>query len=152
MKKIITHIMLIILLSAPAISQKLNTVYLCFQPVDQGTGLRYDRCMGDFGAYCSLTRGSYTFSGGLIRDHWKVAAGAIYYQRVNRRTDLKPFLSFGVSYNSYSGILISSNFATKALKPISIEPGTGFNIRRFALAIRYEPFKKLSSIDFGYKF
>jgi len=161
MKKFILIIALILTsLLCTAQTFKHNTIYVAFQPVDLGYGLRYDyRLNKHTGLYGSATHGNYYFEnyfdGGYIKNHNKLSIGAIHYLPLeNNYPKSESFISLGINYHKYGNISDTSNMINhKALKPVSIDLGVGvaFN-EKFTLALRFDFIKNESTLDLGWKF
>lgn len=74
MKKLIL-ITIFVFCSIFARSQN-HTLYIVFQPLDLGLGLRYDLCFNKIGFYTSVSYGSYyLYKMNGLRDHIKLTAG-----------------------------------------------------------------------------
>ena len=121
-----------------------NTIYLTWQPVDMGLGIRYDRQFKEVGIYTSLSKGEYRFDTGYIKDHYKAALGGIAYIKDS-------FLSAGFNLHKY-GENVGVN--EQVLYPVSFEVGIGLrlNPEKWSIALRLDPVKWDSSIDFGLRF
>jgi hypothetical protein len=121
-----------------------NTIYLTWQPVDMGLGIRYDRQFKEVGLYTSLSKGEYQFDEGYIKDHWKAALGGIAYIK-------DAFLSAGFNLHSYGE---NSGVNPDVLYPISFEVGLGLRLspEKWSVALRLDPVKWDSSIDVGLRF
>jgi hypothetical protein len=141
-------ILLFVLLSISAPSQKNEALYLCFQPNDLGMGLRYDHHFKKVGLYGSYSHGVYERNTTSRVSHSKIAGGIIVKSRFEPDQKHYNFFSAGPTYNVYQGQ--TSN--TKAFKPIAAEIGAGSVFGWFTLAFRYELIKSNSSVEIGIKF
>lgn len=115
-------------------------ISLSYQPVDLGIGLRFDRIFERVGFYVSQSKGNYKFDNCFVNDHYKTSAGGMF--KISNG-----FVSAGLSYNKYGeykGYIIKN-----ALKPISFDIGAGVRMQKLIFAIRFDPLKGESSIDFG---
>jgi hypothetical protein len=145
-----------------------HTLYVSLQPCDLGIGLRYDyrfttkviksnpvKSFTKHGLYVSITHGNYNFLGGYIDDHWKLSGGYVYY--LNYIMDCfggsQSFVTLGLNYHHYGKYIdefeLLDNY--KAFKPLSVDIGSGLNIGKFVLCIRFDT-KIDGAIDFGLNF
>jgi hypothetical protein len=145
-------LILFLLLPITDLQPQRSTLYLCFQPNDKGLGFRYDYSFKKTGLYTSLTYGSYSFTGGHIKNHLKVSGGFILFNKRKTVNCNYNFLSSGISYNIYKGLQNSDLLNKQTLHPLAFELGAGTVIKRFSLAVRYEFIKKNASIDIGFRF
>ena len=86
--------------------RKPNTVYLVFQPVNHGIGLRYDRMIksSNYGIYGSLMHKDMKLVNGLIiKHHYKLVSGVLLYGDPMFNI-FHPYVGVGVSYNAYDGL------------------------------------------------
>jgi hypothetical protein len=136
------YLLTILLLIGLNCSAQKNTLYGSWQPVDMGYGVRYDRMLKDVGLYASASKGEYNFKEGYIKDHYKVSTGAMIYNK-------NGFLSAGYNYHWYGE---HRGVDENILYPVSFEVGVGSVFDRWSVALRIDPVKWDSSIDFGLRF
>lgn len=161
MKKIIVLIILFLLstmgLSAQYI-RKPNTLYATFRPVEFGYGVRYDREIKEtHGIYISLIQGSYQLkTGEYIKHHYMLSTGIFIniFDKLLAKEVYRTHISVGLNYHRYDGIYNPFDMIpAKAFNPFSCDIGVGAKIlSKYNIAIRVDPIKWESSIDFGYSF
>jgi len=135
-----------------------NTIYLIFQPVDFGVGLRYDRIITYddklFGVYGALTHGEFELeTGEKIKNHFKFVSGVLLYLDPYNE-NFNVYLGTGLSFNIYDGLYnIPPTFDPRALNQWSFELSCNARINNnWNLGIRLDPIKWESSIDVGFSF
>jgi len=133
-----------------------NSLYVSYQFVDMGVGLRYDyRRTKNTGIYLSGSYGNFNFTGdAYIHDHIRFVAGPIVYMTGDIRDHISAALSAGISYNHYGSYYFpSSDYNHIVLNPISMELGiTMYEPEGFNVGIRIDPIKWESVVDFGWRF
>jgi hypothetical protein len=148
-----TILIIIFLTSGICYAQK-NALYVTFQPVDFGVGLRYDRKITeDVGIYASGSYGKFRLPhGGYIKDHMRAVAGGLFYLKPYNNS--RPSFGVGLIYSYYGERYITMpDFPDKAFDPISFELSfTTYCYRRFAIGIRFDFLKNESALDFGIRF
>jgi hypothetical protein len=160
MKKIIPISLLLII--ALNINAQKNALYVTFQPIDLGIGIRYDRHINhDMGLYSSLSWGNYKsmqlqdFSNQsfYIKNHYKVAFGMmLYLENKILLYENNIYFSLGVSYHIYGeheGVMCNEN---TVFLPLSYEVGVGTKFKRMNISVRYDMIKHESSFDIGFNF
>ena len=141
MKKLVLFCILIALLST---LKAQPVVYASLSPSDLGFGVRVDNFSGRHGAYLAVSDGHYKFAEDwYIRDHMKLAVGALWYTKTNS------FISLGASYHAYGEVKAPYEMPHKALMPLSFEVGCGVYFTRLAAAIRIDPLKWDVALDIG---
>jgi hypothetical protein len=120
--------------------ERLNTLYLGFEPVDMGLGARYNRKISsDFGLYTSFSHGNFKFKDrSYIKNHNKAVLGGLIYLKKNS-DDSRGFFSGGLSYHTFGERNCDPNVISKrGFKHFSGELGVGARTGRFDGAVSYD--------------
>lgn len=161
MKKIILILILYILscfnLGAQKISEP-NTLYLVFQPFNEGVGIRYDRIFNSshklFGIYGSWTNREFELENGKIKHTNKIVTGVLLYSNpYNKNFNL--YFGTGVAHNIYGGLHndIPTFPESEFGKTFSFELSINAEIKNsINIGIRGDPLKKEISLDTGFSF
>jgi hypothetical protein len=128
-----------------------NTLSLLVSPSEAtGVGLAYSfKCI-----YISACRGTYKLpDGGWLDDHYKVSAGYVYMETVDRISHLTNFYSAGVNYNFYGHMYYKTlEMNPNELFPVSFEIGAGAGVGRVVGMFHFDPLKWEASISVGISF
>ena len=149
-------ILFLLLIFSPGNTQVLknNNLYLTFQPVDFGVGIRYDRKIDNVvGAYFSASYGKYRLpADGYIKDHLRFVLGGFKYMKPYNTSF--PSLGVGLVYSYYGEQNITlPEFPASALYPFSFELCMNTKCwNRFAIGLRFDFMKNESAIDVGLNF
>jgi len=144
MKKLLCSLFIIFFTFTLCKAQK-NALYISFQPDDIGVGLRYDRVLKPgLGTYASASFGNY-IQGGYIKDHVKIATGAIAYAETG-------FVTLGIAYHHYSDNTIPIPIDKRAFEPLSIELGGGTHLGNAVVAFRMDVIKGTGVVEIGVNF
>jgi len=121
-----------------------NIVYVCLSPVDLGTGLRIDHIQGKTGSYASVSFGEYKWNANYIEDHVKVSLGFL-------NASDKIFISYGLCLHDYGRTNVPE-LKKIVTFPLSLELGCATHFNHVSIAVRVDPIKMESSLDFGFRF
>ena len=140
-------------MSLTAQKSTINAVYISYQPVDFGFGLRADYHLGSVGLYNSLSYGDgAVYRDYNMRDHYKLTMGIRV--PLNDYLNNKYGLNFGINYHRL-GSYVKENITwdTKLFNPWSFELGISvYCWGKFALGIRTDILRNEPCLDLGYAF
>lgn len=130
-----------------------DAVYVAFQPVDFGVGIRADYHLGIVGVYNSITYGDWGMYRRFdVRHHVKYTMGV--------KVPLKDYnnskygFTVGINYHKLGSVMVNKEEWNPALfNPWSFEIGfTVYCWNHFAVGIRTDILRKEPCADFGYSF
>lgn len=154
---IIQFILIVVLavtFAMPAIGQTKkvphpDAIMAVFQPVDFGTGLRYEHSFSGIGAYGSVSYGNWgLYKTYQLHHHIKYSVGVLVPMRdyLGSKFDFTTGINYHYiySYGDKSNLLDG-----KIFNPWSFELGLSVKMRRFALAIRTDILRWEPCVDIG---
>lgn len=161
MKKVILVLLLWVLCDYILIAQTFkepNTVYIVFQPLNNGVGLRYDRIInsfhGLFGVYGSWTNREFELENGDIKYTNKFVTGVLLYANPYSK-NFNLYFGTGVAHNIYDGLYDNTPTFPESefSKMWSFELSINAKIQNaINIGIRGDPLKKEISLDTGISF
>jgi len=140
-------------LSSIILSAQNKAIYVAFQPVDLGMGIRYDQYFKPIGLYGSLSYGNYyLYRMNGLKDHIKLTGGIMIPFGKKTTSTLDDFhITIGlnrhwVNHSNASSIVRN----TPILKPWSFELGVSTPIfKKFTMAFRTDILRWEPCIDVG---
>lgn len=128
-----------------------NTLYLVYQPIDMGIGVRYDRMFTPkWGSYIAFSYGEYRNDKGLLtQSNYKAVSGVLLY--FNPLCDIiNPYIGVGLNFNGYNMI---DNLPANNLYMWSFELSANARIsNNWNIGVRCDPIEKVTSLDIGFSF
>lgn len=121
-----------------------DAVYLSFQPIDLGVGVRYDYHISDVGMYSSMSYGDWRlYRANGLRHHVKMSTGVLLPFRYDHTAHID--FTAGINYHYLNSVRIEGiDINPHMFNPWSFELGFAVKFKKVSIAaatdiLRWEP-------------